>query len=181
VRGGRAVSAWSRVMQACGALSAAILGIVVALVCWDVLLRNLGGPSLPWIVEVTEYSLPLATFLAAPWLMHRHEHVRLDLLSNTLSTRDLARIERVSAAVCLAVSLAIVWYSIRVILDARGVGSLVIKSIVFPEWWLFVPVPPCFALLAIECARRLLFPPPPAPPGATAGLAPPGEDGSPAR
>jgi TRAP-type transport system small permease protein len=156
------MKAWARLMQACGGLSAAIIGIVVVLVCWDVAARNLGGRSLPWIVEVTEYSLPLATFLAAPWLMFRYEHVRLDLLATALSPRNLARVERVAAAVCLVVSAVIVWYSVAVIIDTRGIGAQVIKSLVFPEWWLFVPVPICFTLLGLECARRLFFPPPPA-------------------
>ena len=31
-----------------------------------------------------------------------------------------------------------------------------IKSIVFPEWWLFAPVPVSFAFLAVEFLRRLL-------------------------
>lgn len=152
--------AWSRLMQACGGLAAAILGLVTVGVCWDVLARNLGWPSLPWIVEATEYALPLATFLAAPWLMHRNAHVRLDLLANVLAPARLAQVERVAAALCLAVSLVIVWYSIRVILDTRSIGGLVIKSLVFPEWWVFAPVPVCFALLAMECARRLIWPPP---------------------
>lgn len=166
---------WSRLMQACGAAAAAIVGAVVVLVCWDVLARNLGAKSLPWIVEMTEYALPLATFLAAPWLMHRYEHVRLDLLSNTLSPRRMAVIERIAAAVCLIVSLVIVWYAIKVLLDTRQIGALVMKSLVFPEWWLFVPVPVCFGLLALECARRLVFPPPPHPSQAEAGLDIPGE------
>lgn len=152
---------WAALMQVCGGLAAAIIGIVVVLVCWDVAGRNLGGMSLPWIVEVTEYSLPLATFLAAPWLMFRYEHVRLDLLATTLSPRNLARVERVAAAVCLLVSAVIVWYSIAVIIDARSIGAQVIKSLVFPEWWLFVLVPICFTLLGLECARRLFLPPPP--------------------
>ena len=33
-----------------------------------------------------------------------------------------------------------------------------LKALVFPEWWLYVPVPPAFALLALECARRVLWP-----------------------
>lgn len=179
--------AWARLMQACGGLAAALVGLVVVMVCWDVLARNLGGMSLPWIVEVTEYALPLATFLAAPWLMHRNEHVRLDLLAATLSPRAMARIERIAAALCLVVSLLIVWYAIKVLLDTRQIGAQVIKSLIFPEWWLFVPVPICFGLLALECARRLLYPPPPHAPAAQAGLEPPGEpaagarDGGPAR
>jgi TRAP-type C4-dicarboxylate transport system permease small subunit len=34
---------------------------------------------------------------------------------------------------------------------------MVIKSIVFPEWWLYAPVPLCFALLAVEFTRRILY------------------------
>ncbi len=113
--------------------------------------------------------------------MFRYEHVRLDLLSNTLSSANLARIERFAAGVCLVVSLAIAWYSIAVLLDTRKVGALVIKSLVFPEWWLFVPVPICFLLLAGECARRLFFPPPPTGAAASAGIAMPGEDRGAAR
>jgi len=147
-------------MKGCGALAAALIGAIVVLVCYDVLARNLGLHSLPWIVEVTEYTLPLATFLAAPWLMWRFEHVRLDLLATTLSPKALAAVDRLAAAACLAVSLVIVWYSVAVILDTRKIGSMVIKSLAFPEWWLFLPVPVCFALLAGECARRLLLPVP---------------------
>jgi len=174
-----ALKAWGRLMQACGGLAAGIIGIVVVLVCWDVLGRNLGLASLPWIVEITEYALPLATFLAAPWLMYRYEHVRLDLLSTSLSPRNRARVERIAAALCGVVSLVIVWYAIRVIVDVRGIGSLVIKSLVFPEWWLFVPVPICFTLLALECARRLVFPPPPAGFEPVAGPDLPGPQGAP--
>jgi TRAP-type C4-dicarboxylate transport system permease small subunit len=62
-----------------------------------------------------------------------------------------------SALVCIT----LVWYSIRVFADSRQIGALVMKSLVFPEWWLFVPLPICFALMAIECARRVRSPAPP--------------------
>jgi hypothetical protein len=32
---------------------------------------------------------------------------------------------------------------------------MIFKSVVFPEWWLYTPVPLCFGLLAIEFLRRL--------------------------
>ncbi len=156
-------------MNACGILAAVLIGVMVVLVTWDVVMRNVGGASLPWIVEITEYALPLATLLAAPWLLYRYEHVRLDLLAVKLSPPQLRRVERIAAALCLAVSVVIVWYAFRVILDTRGIGAVVIKSLIFPEWWIFVPVPICFGLLAIESARRLLFPPAPSPPTVTSG------------
>ena len=148
------------VMQACGVAAALLIGLIVLMVCYDVIGRNLGLKSLPWIVEVTEYALPLITLLAAPWLLFRAEHVRLDLLNNTLSPGALRNLDRIASLVGLLVCLTISWYAVAVIADTRAIGAMVIKSLVFPEWWLFLPVPLSFGLMAVECARRLLRPGP---------------------
>lgn len=143
-------------LQAMAQAAALLLAAVVIAVCWDVLSRNVGVKSAPWIGDLTEYSLPLATLLVAPWLLSRGEHVRLDVLQNTLSPAALARIDRISGALGLVVCAAIAWYGIRVMRDSAGVGSLVMKSVVFPEWWVYIPVPICFGLMAVECAIRLV-------------------------
>lgn len=146
--------AWGFLMRACGAASALVIGAVVLLVCWDVFARNLALPSPGWVFDVTEFSMPLATLLAAPWLLWRNEHVRIDLLAK-LSPRVLAVLDRGGALVGLAVCCALVWYGMVVLLDGKRSGLMVVKSVTFPEWWLFVPVPLSFGLMAIECARRL--------------------------
>ena len=120
--------------------------------------RNLGLPSLVWVNEITEYALPIATLAAAPWLMWRNQHVRLDLLGAVLSTSSQRRVDRVASLLGLVISLVMVWYAVRMLLDSRQAGSLVMKALVFPEWWLYVPVPIGFALLALECGRRVLRP-----------------------
>ena len=143
-------------MQACGVIAGLLIGIVMLLVCVDVIGRNLGFRSISWTVDVTEYSLPLATLLAAPWLLHRNEHVRLDLFSNTLSERWRVRMERFGALVAALVCVALAWYGVQAMLNARSMGSLVMKDLVFPEWWLFAPLPVLFGLLAVESLRRLV-------------------------
>jgi TRAP-type C4-dicarboxylate transport system permease small subunit len=153
----RSTMRWlDHVYLACGVVAGLVVGAMVLLVCVDVAGRNLGVAGLPWIVEVTELALPLATLLAAPWLLHRNEHVRLDVLDRLLSRRVLRWLERAAAAVGLVVCLAFVWYALKVIADTRAIGALVMKSLVFPEWWLFVPLPLSFGLMALEFARRLL-------------------------
>lgn len=140
-----------------GAVAAALLlGVLALLVTGDVLARNLGLGTLPWIIEVSEYSLPLATFLVAPWLLHRNEHVRLDVLLTTLPVSVARALERFSDLVGLAVSAVFVIYGTRAIVSSAQQGSMVIKAVVFPEWWLYAPVPLCFAVLAVEFVRRLL-------------------------
>ena len=55
----------------------------------------------------------------------------------------------------LAVCGVLVVYGVRTILNSAAQGSMVFKSVVFPEWWLYAPVPLCFGLLSIEFLRRL--------------------------
>jgi TRAP-type transport system small permease protein len=145
-------------MRACGAVAAAVIAAITVLVCYDVLGRNLGWHSFVWINEVTEYALPIATLAAAPWLMWRNLHVRLDLLGAVLSPAAQRLVDRVSAGLGLLVSLMMVWYGVRTLLDSRAAGSIMLKALVFPEWWLYIPVPIGFALLALECGRRLIWP-----------------------
>ena len=149
---------YAALMRACGGLAAGVLGLITAMVCFDVISRNLGFRSVVWINEVTEYALPVATLAAAPWLMSRNAHVRLDLLGMVLSPAAQRQVDRLSSVLGLVVSLLMVWYSVRMLLDSRAAGSIVLKALVFPEWWLFVPVPIGFGLLAIECGRRVLWP-----------------------
>jgi TRAP-type C4-dicarboxylate transport system permease small subunit len=146
-----------------------LLGAVALLVTGDVLARNLGLGTLPWIIEVSEYSLPLATFLVAPWLLHLGQHVRLDVGLAMLPPAVGRRLERTADALGLTISLVFVVYGVKAVMSSAQQGSLVIKAVVFPEWWLYGPVPVCFALLAIEFVRRMLARAPLAGAGASPG------------
>ena len=145
-------------MRGCGFVAGSPVAVITLLVCFDVISRNLGLRTLPWINEVTEYALPIATLAAAPWLMWRNQHVRLDLLGAMLSPAAQRRLDRIASLFALVVSLVLVWYSMRALLDSRAGASIVLKALVFPEWWLFIPLPIGFGLLALECARRVWRP-----------------------
>ncbi|MDH4189169.1 MAG: TRAP transporter small permease [Betaproteobacteria bacterium] len=148
--------AYRRLLEGLAAAAALILGAAAFAVSLDVVLRNTGWGGFPWVLEASEYALPLATFLVAPWLLLRNEHVRLDILLH-MASAALARALDVAANLAgLAVSLLLVVYGLRAIINSARQGSMIVKSMEFPEWWLYAPVPLCFALLAIEFLRRLV-------------------------
>ncbi len=147
--------AYHLLMQGCGVASAFVIGVVALLVTCDVIARNVGLGGFPWAVEVSEYSLPLATFLAAPWLLYKNEHVRVDILLTFLPAGVARQIDRAADLVGLAVCGVFFWYGIKVIADSMQLGSMIIKTLVVPEWWTFVLVPICFALLGLEFVRRI--------------------------
>lgn len=146
-------------MRLCGGIAIVTIDVITLLVGWDVFARNLRLGNLPWILELTEYALPLATLMAAPWLMWRGQHVRLDVLEMVLKPAARARMERVSAGAGLLISAVLAGYGVVALLDSQRAGAIVLKALVFPEWWLYLPVPIGFGALALECARRLFWPP----------------------
>jgi TRAP-type C4-dicarboxylate transport system permease small subunit len=120
----------------------------------DILLRNLTRTGFPWANEVSEYALYVITLLTAPWLLRRGQHVRIDLVLTLVPPRLAWLMEAIADVVGLAVCVVVLRYGLKMTLDSAALGSITIKNLVFPEWWLLWPLPLCFALLAIEFAFR---------------------------
>src|SRR2546422_709656 len=117
-------------------------------------LRNLPPGGFLWANEVSEYSLYLIPLLTAPWLLRRGQHIRLDLILVMLPNRVAWLIEAAGDIVGLTVSLVLVRYGFAMTYDSWRIGSITIKNLVFPEWWLLAPLPATFALLAVEFVFR---------------------------
>ena len=142
-------------LQAFAWAAGILLGAMALAVTLDVVIRNLGLGNTGWVVELTEYSLPVATLLVAPWLLHRNEHVRLDALVVSVPRKLALLLERIADVVGILICAVFVWFSVKLILDSARLGSMVVKTLAIPEWWQYVLMPVCFGLLAVEFIRRL--------------------------
>jgi len=149
------VSFYRGLLRALAAAAALLLGAMALLVTLDVVMRNVGLGTIAWVNDVSEYSLPVATLLIAPWLLHRNEHVRLDVVLILVPKPFSRLLERCCDVVGIAICAVFVWYGIRLILDSSRINSMVVKTLAIPEWWQYALVPVCFSLLAVEFARRL--------------------------
>ena len=146
---------YTALLQGFAYIAALIVGLMALAVTFDVLARNLGWANTGWVVELTEYSLPVATLLVAPYLLHRNEHVRLDALLVALPRQAGLVLERCAAVLGMMICALFIWYSIKLIYDSARLGSMVVKTLSIPEWWQYALIPVSFGLLAIEFARRL--------------------------
>ena len=147
--------AYRRLLHACAVVAAVLLGAMAALVTGDVVARNVGLGTIAWVNEVSEYSLPVATLLVAPWLLHRNEHVRLDVLLVLLPKPVSKMLARCADVMGISICAVFVWYGVKLVLDSARIDSMVVKTLAIPEWWQYALVPVCFSLLAVEFARRL--------------------------
>jgi TRAP-type C4-dicarboxylate transport system permease small subunit len=137
----------------------AVLFLMMAVICVDVLLRNVrlvpGLLGLPWANEVTEYALYFITLLTAPWLLRRGQHIRIDIVLRAIPKRLAWLCEWAVDALALACCLLIVWYGIKAVLSSLAIKGTIVKVLSVPEWWMLAPLPAAFALLAIEVFFRM--------------------------
>jgi TRAP-type C4-dicarboxylate transport system permease small subunit len=146
--------AFGRVLDALAVLAALTLLAMVAMVTADIILRNITRTGFPWANEVSEYALYVITLLTAPWLLRRGQHVRIDLALTFAPARVAWLMEAAGDVLGFVVCVVMMRYGIKMTVESAVLGSITIKNLVFPEWWMLWPLPACFALLAAEFAFR---------------------------
>lgn len=145
---------YGKFLDGLAVIAALLLLAMVLIVTGDIILRNVANVGFVWANEVSEYALYLITMLTAPWLLRRGQHVRLDLVLTAVPKRAALILEGIGDILGFVVCLAMIRYATLMTYDAWRIGSITIKNLVFPEWWLLVPLPVCFVLLAIEFVFR---------------------------
>jgi TRAP-type transport system small permease protein len=147
---------YARLLDALGVGAGAVFALIALATTYDVALRNIAGGTVNGLVELVEYALFVSTFLAAPWLLRHNGHVQVDFLVTALPERMQSGMRRIGDAVGLAVCVVLLVYAVRVTYGAWQSGSLVLKTMIFPEWWLFAVIAVSMALLVLEFVRRLV-------------------------
>ena len=150
----RLSNAFGKLLNALAVAAALTLLAMVVMVTADILLRNLTRTGFAWSNEVSAYGLYVITLLTAPWLLRRGQHVRVDLVLTLVPVRVAWLMEAAGDVIGFAVCLVMMRYGFKMSIESAVLGSITIKNLVFPEWWLLWPLPVCFALLAAEFAFR---------------------------
>ena len=152
-------AAWGRLLEALAFAACAVVLAMTLMICADVLLRNVrlipGVQGLAWSNEASEWMLYLVTMLAAPWLLRRGQHIRVDIVLRVLPPRIGWYCEWVADAIGFACCLAMAYYGMHAVAASFTGGSLSIKTLVMPEWWILLPLPVAFVLLAVEMVFRM--------------------------
>jgi TRAP-type transport system small permease protein len=152
-------AAYGRVLDALALIACALILGMTLMICADVFLRNTrvlpGLVGLEWANEISEAMLFLVTLLTAPWLLRRGQHIRVDIILRAVPPRVGWSFEWIVDLLALACCATIAWYSGRAALASFKAGSLSIKTLITPEWWLLSVLPAAFALLTLEMLFRM--------------------------
>ena len=132
---------------------------MVAIICGDVLTRNVAVPGLPrgiaWSNEISELLLYAddaagGAVAAARRAAHPRRHP---------AARPAGRVayacEWIADALGFVCCCWLVFYGASAAKKSWAGDALSIKTLVMPEWWILAPLPICFLLLAVEFVFRM--------------------------
>jgi len=155
----RLEAAYGKLLEAFAVVACALVLGMTVMICADVLLRNVrlipGVAGLAWSNEISEAMLYLVTLLTAPWLLRRGQHIRVDVVLRAVPKRAGWVFEWIVDSLGLACCLVIAFYSARAALASYQAGSVSIKTLVTPEWWLLSALPVAFVALSLEMLFRM--------------------------
>jgi len=155
----RLEAAYGKLLDAFALAACTLVFGMTLMICADVLLRNVriipGVAGLEWSNEISEGALYLVTMLTAPWLLRRGQHIRVDIILRAVPNRVGWSFEWVVDVLGLACCLFIAYYGARAALASFNAGSVSIKTLVTPEWWLLSALPVAFLALSLEMLFRM--------------------------
>lgn len=155
----RLEAAYGKLLEALALAACALVFGMTLMICADVLLRNVrivpGLVGLEWSNEISEAMLYLITMLTAPWLLRKGQHVRVDIVLRAVPKRVGWVFEWIVDVLGLACCLVIAYYGARAALASFTAGSISIKTLVTPEWWLLSVLPVAFLALSLEMLFRM--------------------------
>ena len=155
----RLEAAYGKLLEAFALAACALVFGMTLMICADVLLRNVriipGVAGLEWSNEISEGALYLVTMLTAPWLLRRGQHIRVDIVLRLVPKQVGWIFEWVVDVLAFACCLFIAWYGARAALASFNAGSVSIKTLVTPEWWLLSALPAAFLALSLEMLFRM--------------------------
>lgn len=145
---------FDRFIDAMAAVAGVCIAATALLTSAAVILRYAGRP-IGWSIELTEYALLYITFLSAPWILRRGEHVRVDVLLDNVP-KPVQRILKIfGALVGIAGAAAVSYYGAVLTQGAYVDGTYMVKTLRVPRYIVMGVIPFGSTMLVLQFVRLL--------------------------
>jgi C4-dicarboxylate transporter, DctQ subunit len=147
---------YDSVLHGMALLAGVLMAAMMATICIDVVLRNLGYQSSAHLFTFSEYALLLIPCLGAPWLVREKGHVYVEIVLMYLSRERRQLMVRLIGIVCIVVCATLAWYGGEVTVRSFLRNDMDVRSFDMPRWMLVGFIPLSFGMMAIEFLRFMV-------------------------
>jgi len=117
-----------------GAIGAALTGLLLVMICYDVLMRYVFNRPTDWANELSGYALVGIVFLGLAHAQAEGAHVRVDLLLTRLSSGARALLGRATGWVVLWYVMVFLWQAVVLVVNSHGYGTRSFGLLNTPLW-----------------------------------------------
>jgi TRAP-type mannitol/chloroaromatic compound transport system permease small subunit len=150
------LKAVERLVDWVGRATAWLALVIVVLMATNVVLRYLFSYGSVWAQELEWHLLAPLILFAIAWAMQKGEHVRVDVAYAHFSARKKALVNIVSAVLCLAIAVLVVYLSLKYVQQSYVIDE---KSAdpggLTHRWVLKALIPLGFVLLALQSVAEI--------------------------
>lgn len=150
------IKGYNYVVNGLAVCSGMVIFTAFLLIVIDVTIRMAGFSPPAYTIAVVEYILLFFTMFAAPWLVRVKGHVFIDAITQLMPGKVQRVLAKLVYVICVCSSLTFCIISYGLAEEAIVTGNLDVRGVDMPQWLLFVPMPPCFFLVACEFFRYLI-------------------------
>ena len=147
-----------RVTMVLAFCAGAIVTCIFVMIVIDVSMRTMGFTPPSFTLSVVEYALLYFAMCCAPYLVRNRGHVTIEALVSVMPHIVRRILAKIVYAVCIAVTLTFAYFSTELFLDFWESEVPDVRGIDMPYWLMYLPMPICFLLVALEFMRYLIGP-----------------------
>jgi len=151
------IKAVTRVSEVFAFFAAFIILAMSVWITYDVLACYFFSGSAPWAFDMSEYALVWITFLAAPWLLLRDGHVRVEIIIDALSPKAQRRIGIVVSIIGLLASAILTWRCGIAAVEYYQGDIMMPRIWRIPKLWPYIAIPIGGVLLVLAFIARLMI------------------------
>jgi C4-dicarboxylate transporter, DctQ subunit len=133
--------------------AAILFAVMILVVTYSVLGRTFFGLPGAFSVEISEYIMVYLTFLAAPWVLKEHGHVRIDLVVSAVGPRVRTAFRYITTFVAASACLILFWFSLNATISYYQRDVVFMKVLNTPEYLILavIPLGSLFLFLRFTC------------------------------
>jgi TRAP-type C4-dicarboxylate transport system permease small subunit len=147
--------AFDKLIYAMAFLGGMMLMFAMAAVCLEVIMRYFFNWPMSWVLQVCEFILLYAPFLAAAWVLRGDGHIKVDIVLSLMRPGFQRFIHVFSSILGFIVMVVITYYGIEVVIELYRSNQPTLGTYRFPQFAITVAVPLGSLLVAVQFLRRL--------------------------
>ena len=120
------------------------------------LVRYLSGTGYDWFIELPPILTSWLVFPLLGPLLKSGSHIKVDVLNNTLSSKNLSLLRLVISLIALLASIVFLMAGIEATSLYFKLGQVMELEIEIPIWWVYLAFPTGFAIMAIFALELVL-------------------------